>query len=138
MTLSGEDDMCILAMSLLLMMTVAVCYAVGDQRQISQGEYGEEWPLTVPEATLFCRHSMVCVETSGHAYPINRMAMSRSRNERPELSVQDLEEIWRISPMWEDMEAMFKRNDPSYEIGSQPPIRVSLSGLIQDGLGMCG
>ena len=122
---------------LFILIIVAACYAAEGRRHISQGDYGEAWPLTVSEATLSCERSMVWVEADGQAYPINGMAMSHLRKERPDLSVRDLEEIWRISPMWEEMEAMFKRNDPSYEIGSQPPIRVSISGLIQDGLGIC-
>ena len=122
---------------LFILIIVAACYAAEGRRYISQGDYGEAWPLTVSEAILSCERSMVWVETDEQAYPINGMATSRLRKERPDLSVRDLEEIWRISPMWEAMEAMFKRNDPSYEIGSQPPIRVSISGLIQDGLGIC-
>ena len=122
---------------LLILMTVAVCYAVEDERHITQGDYGEEWPLTVSKVTLFCKHSMVWVETGDHVYPINGMAMSRLKRERPGLSVRDLEEIWRIDPGWEEFEKALKRHDPSYEIGSQSPQRVSVHDLIQVGLSMC-
>lgn len=60
--------------------------------EISQAEYGDKWPFTVPSGRLECiPYSKVVFHAGGVAYAVNGLAMSdkRYRNIRP---------IWRDNP----------------------------------------
>ncbi len=114
--------------ALILSFLVMACSGNAGQ-EITEAEYGDSWPLNVPRATLHCDSYMVWVETNGYAYPINGTAMSGLGRTQPSLQIRNLEHIWRY--------------DDKYNLewqsatGENPGIRISISGLIDDGLALC-
>ena len=91
---------------------------------ISQEDYGDAWPLTVPEAILHCERDqtiiLILVENSGISYPINGTASGGLAKVRPDLTVRPLEDIW----LYEN-----ENSGTGY--------RVLISPLIEDGLKLC-
>ena len=87
-------------------------------REIHQKEYGDSWPLTVPETRLFCEGNMVFVLVNDVYYPLNGRAKSQLRTRRPAWTVRPLKDIWKF-------------RDAEFDI------RVSISPLIDDGLKLC-
>lgn len=77
---------------------------------VTQAEYGEKWPFTVPEGDIECvdRVAMVFV-AGGKRYALNGMAKSRADS---------------IRPIWRDLEP-----------GS--PMKVNLGPILERGLDAC-
>ena len=61
---------------------------------ITQAEYGPEWPLAVPQALLHCENDAVWAETGGTRYPINGVAMTWLGDLRPGATIRELENTW--------------------------------------------
>ena len=87
-------------------------------RIVTEADYGEDWPLTTQRATLRCDSDMVWVEASGSAYTLNGHAEMWLASKHPDLTIRDLDEIWRPDP-------------------NLPEFKVSISALTWDGLDMC-
>ena len=108
-----------LALAIAILSAVSLMACAGDGDPIERADYGDDWPLTVGEAKLYCdKESMVWVETGGNAYPLNGTAMTWLANLHPNKKVRNLEDIWRENP-------------------DIPGTRISIGGLINDGLSLC-
>lgn len=80
---------------------------------VSKADYGEQWPLTVPSGTLRCSGAgAVTIEVDGTVYAVNGTAMGLKR-------WPDVEKIWAPDPKTEGL-------------------KISIGGLISDGLKLCG
>lgn len=113
-----------------LITAVPTSYGWSQKTNISQEDYGDAWPLTVPDATLHCARlrsmgrvelAMVWVEHAGISYPINGMASSHLAKVHPDLTVRPLEDIWQYNDRYPGT-----------------VIRITISPLIKDGLKLCG
>ena len=84
-------------------------------KTISRADYGQEWPLTISEATLHCENSAVWVvnPANGRRYQVNGFASAYLKNRGHE--VYDLQPIWRVNP-------------------DIPGARIPVTDLIRDGL----
>ena len=103
-----------------LMIVVLTRYAWSLEMDISQADYGKDWPLTAPEATLYCELNMVWVVYSRVAYPVNGMASAGLAKRRPSLTVRPLEDIWLYDDRYPGT-----------------GLRINISPLIDDGLKLC-
>jgi hypothetical protein len=85
---------------------------------VSSAEYGEDWPLTVPNGELRCvEPSMVLFRApDGRLFPVNGAAQGFYTD------LPEIEEIWALNP------------DPLF---AESEIRISISPLIQRGLQLC-
>ena len=113
----------ILLIGYALVLAVGCSYSNGPT--VSSTEYGDDWPLTIPEASLFCqrinyRLKMVWAEHEDVSYPLNGTAKAHLDRAKPTLNVRPLETIWRF-------------DDRFAEIGARIPVYP----LIQDGLKLC-
>lgn len=79
--------------------------------QISESDYGDQWPLTVPSGTLQCEADAVTFTAGGVTYAVNGMATTRDFG-------VDIDPIWRPNP-------------------DIPGAKVSIGPLIDDGLALC-
>ena len=114
---------------ILALTALALLACGGPGKTMSQEDYGDDWPLTVSEAKLFCEHDMVWVEAKGRAYPVNGTAMNALPKRRPDLAIRDIKNIWRY-----DVE----RNKEMLEkYGSHSSFRVDISPLMRDGFELC-
>ena len=78
---------------------VTGCVASGlvdEPGTIREEDYGEEWPLTVPEVVVNCDRWMIYAEVDGYAYPVNGTAMAGLKKLKPYLKVRGLGHIWRF------------------------------------------
>ena len=101
-------------------LTLVLVVGCGDDnsRTITEADYGDEWPLTVPEATLICEApSAVILKVGSNYYGVNGTGRTYVEREYPQ-NGRDLERIWRLDP------------------GGIGP-RVSISPLIDNGLELC-
>lgn len=65
-------------------------------KRVTAEMYGDEWPLTVPEAKLCCKHGAVWVEVRGKRYRIN--GWSEPLLKQHGVSIHELDPIWRDDP----------------------------------------
>ena len=65
-------------------------------KRVRAEAYGDEWPLTVPEAKLCCKHGAVWVEVSRKRYRIN--GWSEPLLKQRGISIHELDPIWRDHP----------------------------------------
>ena len=112
---------------LLIGFTLVMAVGCSDSHEptVSSIEYGNDWPLTIPEARLFCqridyRKKMVWIEHDGVSYPLNGTAKDYLDRAKPDLNVRPLETIWRL-------------DDRFAEVGARIPVHP----LIQGGLELC-
>ena len=84
-------------------------------KAITSVEYGNDWPLIVESAKLYCKHRAVWVEVDRKKYGVN--GTSKGLLPRWGLTCLDLDEIWKDAP---DLEGA----------------KVSVHRLIQDGLAL--
>ena len=98
-----------------------------QSKHISEAAWGDEWPLTVPEVTLYCRArpdlplptsgaTEVSIEVDGQRYAVNGTA-------RTHTPYPDFDPLWKPHP------------DPE---SAAQGLRVDASRLINEGLAMCG
>ena len=99
------------------------------RRAVSQSEYGNSWPLTIPSATLVCDSDAVWIEANGIVYPLNGFAISRLPVLRSDLTIRDLEEVWEFNREHNDL--IMAAGHPN------PGVRISIGALISDGLQLC-
>ncbi|WP_419939277.1 DUF2511 domain-containing protein [Candidatus Palauibacter sp.] len=83
------------------------------QRQVTQKEFGDAWPLIVESGVLRCEGDAVTF-TAGQTYALNGVAMSRGLPE--------------IEPIWAWREET---------LGSTLPLRKNISTLRFAGLDLC-
>ncbi len=89
-----------------------------NSRIITEADYGDAWPLTVPEATLICEAPVsVILKVGSNYYGVNGIGTTYVEREYPSNS-GDLESIWRADP------------------GGIIP-RMNIGPLIDDGLELC-
>jgi len=88
-----------------------------DTLEVSQAEFGKDWPLTVDRGVLSCDGSGVIFTTpDGDEYGVNGTAKGLGHP--------------AIDPIWKE--------DHSYDLpGDGPPLRVDISPLIDRGLELC-
>ena len=103
-----------------LMIVVVTRHAWSLEMDISQADYGKAWPLTIPEATLYCEQNMVWVVYRRIAYPVNGMASAGLAKRYRSLTVHPIEDIWL--------------HDDRYP---GTGLRINISPLIDDGLKLC-
>jgi hypothetical protein len=81
-------------------------------------DYGDDWPLTIPEAKLICEQpSAVYLEADSKHYGVNGFGKNYVSKEYP-TTARELERIWRPHPD-----------------GITP--RVNIGPLIDRGLAIC-
>ena len=87
-------------------------------KRINRADYGLDWPLTIPEATLHCENDAVWIvnPSNGRRYWINGFAKGYLENRGYE--------AYAIDPIWL----------PNPEI---PGIKISVSPIIEDGRDLC-
>lgn len=102
-------------MKMLAIATLVALAACQPGVEITEDEYGEEWPLTVEAARLWCQPpQLVLLEADGQTYAVNGAAQSH-------LNYPAIDPVWR--------------DDPDMPAGVDA--RVSIAPLIRRGLGMC-
>lgn len=90
----------------------------GGSVMVKQEDYGEQWPLTVPEAELFCKeYYSIYVKVGEKRYGVNGTGSTYVKKNYPSAR-GDLEDIWRADPR-----------------GIVP--RVSITPLIEAGEELC-
>ena len=99
-----------------------------SSKVIRKEDYGEKWPLTLESAKLCCRASAVWIEVGKDKYPLNGTA--KTFLPKRGFECLDLEDIWREDPAWERIREAFGDTD------ERAPMRVSIGGLIRDGLSL--
>ena len=97
-------------------------------RVIRKADYGDRWPLIVDSAKLCCSATAVWIEVEKKKYPLNGTAKTLLPNRGFEC--RDLEDIWREDPAWESIRETLGGAD------ELAPLRVSIGGLIRDGLSL--
>jgi hypothetical protein len=86
-----------------------------DPGYVSEADFGADWPLTIPEATLRCvPASAVILVTSKGTYAVNGLAKGQAAKN----GWKEIEEIWREHP-------------------TTPGLRVDIGPLIDLGLDLC-
>ena len=121
-----------------LIFFVVTC-GTSDSKTIHQSDYGDKWPLTVPEATLLCKGGLgVYIYVNERYYPVNGSAQAQWIIDRyigeP---LYNLEDIWAVD------EKMMENVRKAYEyMGEVMPLdepltRISIGPLINDGLELC-
>ena len=84
--------------SAILSVTLAVSCGGSDSTTVKELEFGEQWPLTVPEAELFCKeYYAIYVKVGEHRYGINGMGKSYLKSNHSD-SMRELKDIWRPDP----------------------------------------
>ena len=104
--------------------------AVAGKRAISEIEFGEEWPFTVPEGILDCSDRKITFTTiEGDVYGVNGTA--KNFGHKP------IEPIWKINtPMLKELAEAFDQTIDEV-IGEDPPPRISIGPIIKVGLELC-
>lgn len=108
---------------LVVFLFFTVACRTSDAKTIKQSDYGEKWPLTVPEATLLCKGwGSVYVYVNERYYPVNGLAESQQMIDtyigKP---IYNLQDIWAFDPVY----------------GPEYGLRISIGPLIDDGLKLC-
>ena len=67
-----------------------------NSKKVTANEYGDDWPLTVAEAKLCCKHGAVWVEVERKKYRLNGWAEPLLKQHG--VPIQELEPIWRDHP----------------------------------------
>jgi hypothetical protein len=76
---------------ILTMAILAACVEASGS-EISQAEYGDKWPFTVPSERLECvPYSKVVFHAGGVSYAVNGLAMSDNR-------YREIRPIWKDNP----------------------------------------
>lgn len=87
--------------------------------QITESEYGEEWPLTVKEGTINCKSlgtlGIITFNANGIIYAVNGTAKARARQN----GWREINEIWKDNP------------NPQYGP------KINIAPLVQKGLSLC-
>lgn len=96
-----------------------------SSKTIKAEEYGEEWPFTVDEGILKCDGEAVTFVTDGKIYPINGLAGNKTHLQ--------LEDIWRVDE--KAIESYKEMGISEKDLGYTP--RISISGMINEGLELC-
>ena len=98
------------AILFLILFSVGACSQAGVE--VTEEEYGEEWPFTVSSGVLECRHYLeVVISADGNTYALNGTAMGKR-------DYKELEEIWAENPEY-------------------PGSKKSVSDVIRRGLDLC-
>lgn len=97
--------------------STSISYAGGVQ--ITESEYGEEWPLTAKEGTLNCTSlgtlGIITFTANGITYAVNGTAKARARQS----GWREINEIWKDNP------------NPQYGP------KINIAPLVQKGLSLC-
>ena len=116
-------------MSVIVVFLMVVACITAPGEFISAEDYGDDWPLTVESARLFCKANMVWVEVNDKAYPVNGTAMTALDSGDTDKLIRDVKAIWAFDEEFnKEMEAA---------TGENPRFRISINPLIQDGLALC-
>ena len=119
-------------LGLIVAFAVTGCVTLGlvdEPGTIREEDYGEEWPLTVPEVVVNCDRWMIYVEVDGYAYPVNGTAMAGLKKLKPYLKVRDLKDIWRLDEEF---------NRAAKEVtGRTEDIRIRISPVLDVGIERC-
>ncbi len=80
----------------LLILVLAGCSTGNEPTKVTQSEYGDRWPFTVPEGTIDCvSRADVVLKVGEDVYAINGTARGKAKAGGP---YKDLAEIWRNQP----------------------------------------
>ena len=128
-------------MKKILLFFIPVCFfavacGTSDSKTIRQSDYGDKWPLTVPEATLLCKGGLgVYIYANERYYPVNGSAQAQWIIDRYiRKPVYDLEDIWAYDEKTnEDFRRFFGGVLPEDFV----PLRINIGPLIDDGLELC-
>ena len=104
---------------LLLVTLLAVACAPENSMTVKQSDYGDAWPLTIPEATLVCEKGAVFLKADGKHYGITGLGQTWVKLEYPS-TARSLDAIWR--------------DDPASNFSG---LKISIGPLIDDGLELC-
>ena len=104
---------------LLLVTLLAVACVPENSKTVKQSDYGDTWPLTIPEATLVCEKGAVFLKADGKHYGITGFGQTWVKLEYPN-TARSLDAIWR--------------DDPASNFSG---LKISIGPLIDDGLELC-
>ncbi|MCY4086137.1 MAG: DUF2511 domain-containing protein [Actinomycetia bacterium] len=95
-----------------------------ESETVIADEFGQEWPLTVPSAELYCeglgdRLSIIWVRSGDTYYPLTGFTWTYLAEHRSWMKLRDLEEIWRENP-------------------DLPGLRISIGPLRDRAFSLCG
>lgn len=140
-------------MKKILLFFIPVCFfavACGsaDSKTIRQSDYGDKWPLTVPEATLLCKEMNfsgfrfsfqgVYLYVNKSYYPVNGTASNKHIIDRYNIEpLYDLEDIWAVDEKVMEAVRKFYENKGKVMPPDEPLVRISIGPLINDGLKLC-
>lgn len=93
--------------------------------KVTESEYGDDWPLTVAQAKLCCKHGAVWVEAKGKRYRINGWAEPLLQQHG--VPIQELDPIWRDHPKRSEMVSRLGTNGESFVW------KVDVGRLLKDG-----
>ena len=119
-------------LGLMVAFGLAGCVTLGlvdEPGTIREADYGEEWPLTVPEVVVNCDRWMIYVEVDGYAYPVNGTAIAGLEKLKPYLKVRGLKGIWRL-------DEEFNRAAKQAGLNSAD-IRIDISPVLDAGIERC-
>ena len=85
-------------LGLILMASLAIGCGGGDSVLVKEEDYGEQWPLTVPEAELFCKgYYAIYVKVGENHYGVNGTGINYLKDNFPSTR-RELQDIWRADP----------------------------------------
>ena len=122
-----------------LLFSVTGCGESGGERVITQQEFGNKWPFTVPEGRLVCtptnmkvgktRIVSVTLDANGTTYAINGTAANKG--------FRDISPIWKYDDTWAEHYAKEKGVTLEVARDALGPMRVSVTPIIDAGLALC-
>ena len=87
-----------LAVGVFLIVSLLVGCGGGDSVIVKEENYGEQWPLTVSEAELFCKgYGAIYVKIGGDYYGVNGFGINYVKENFPNSS-RNIKDIWRSDP----------------------------------------
>lgn len=101
--------------------------------ELTEEQYGDKWPLTVPSGHVECKNDSVIFHTNGKTYGVNGLAKSRG--------YPSIDEIWKVDPAFFEMvEEVAKIEKISVDealksMGS--PSKISIGPILDSGLKLC-
>ncbi len=98
-------------------------------KKVTASEYGDDWPLTVDQAKLCCKHDAVWLETEGRRYSLNGWAEPLLK--RHGVPIQELGPIRRDHP--QRVELASKLGDD----GESFIWKADIGRLLEDGRALC-